>query len=80
MDQGSIDDADQPALRSGGGGGGERSARVGPESNRAKQQDFQTFFQYLSVDSWHTLGSASVAECAKLELLVGAVLGLGRVT
>ena len=60
-----------------GAGGGERSARVGPESNRVKRQDFQTFSQYLSVDSWHTLGSASVAECAKLELLVGAVLGLG---
>ena len=52
-------------------------ARGPHQSIRAKKQDYQTFFQYLSVDYWHTLGGASVSEHAKLELLVGAALGLG---
>ena len=61
-----------------GRGTGERGAvRVGHPPNRANQQYFQIIFQYLSVDSWHTLGSASVAECAKLDVLVGTVLALG---
>ena len=44
---------------------------------RTKQQDFQTIFEYLPVDAWHTRASSEVTECAKLELLVDLCLNLG---
>ena len=50
---------------------------VAGASSRVKQQDFQTIFEYLPVDLWHTLASSSVAESAKLELLVDMCLKLG---
>jgi hypothetical protein len=58
-------------------GSGSSSAAAAAGSKRVKQQDFQTIFEFLPVDSWHTLASSSVAESAKLDLLVDMCLNLG---
>ena len=50
---------------------------VADGSQRMKQQDFQTIFEYLPADSWHALASSQVAEGAKLQFLVDLCLNLG---
>ena len=50
---------------------------VADGSQRMKQQDYQTIFEYLPADSWHALASSQVAEGAKLQFLVDLCLNLG---
>ena len=57
---------------------GSNSVAVGgPGPKRAKQQDFQTIFEFLPLESWHLLSSSSVADDAKLVVLVDLCLNLG---
>ncbi len=46
-------------------------------TKRVKQQDFSTVFDYLPVDTWHSLANSNVSEEAKLDLLLDLSIGLG---